>query len=403
MPRIAPELLIWARETANLSREVAVDKLGLADARGMTALQRLEALETGEATPTRPMLLKMSKLYRRPLVAFYLRTPPKRGDRGEDFRTLPSGQPIEPNAILDTLIRDVRARQSLVRAVLEDEDVPIRCDFIGTARLIDGVHAVLESLRSIVGIELQEVRKQRSADDSFALLRSRIEASGVFVLLVGDLGSHHTAIDLQSFRGFALADPIAPFVVINDHDAKTAWSFTLLHEVVHLLLGTTGVSGSVAESRIEQFCNEVAAEFLLPSEELASISVSDDVAFPDAVDRVTKFAQERLLSRTMVAYRLRRVGKIGQATWEQLRSEFQRQWLAVRESQRIRAKETEGGPNYYVVRRHRVGLALLDFARRSLNEGTLTPTKAGKVLGVKPRNVEPLLNESSPAPRGRAA
>ncbi len=366
-------------------------------------MQRLIAMETGETTPTRPILLKMAKLYRRPLIAFYLRSPPKRGDRGEDFRTLPSGEPIETNAILDTLIRDVRARQSLVRAVLEDEDPPSRCEFIGTAELTDGIQETLEALRSILGVGLQEVRKQRSAEDSFALLRSRVEASGVFVLLVGDLGSHHTAIDLKSFRGFALADPIAPFVVINDHDAKTAWSFTLLHEVVHLLLGTTGVSGSVAESRIERFCNEVAAEFLLPSDELAMLSVFDDTIFVDAVEQITKFARERLLSRTMVAYRLRRLEKIGQASWERLQSEFQRQWLTARENQRVRARESEGGPNYYVVRRHRVGSALLDFARRSLNEGTLTPTKAGKVLGVKPRNVEPLLNESSLAPRGRAA
>jgi hypothetical protein len=37
-----------------------------------------------------------------------------------------------------------------------------------------------------------------------------------------------------------------------------------------------------------------------------------------------------------------------------------------------------------------------------MSDGILTPSKAGKVLGVKPRNVEPLL--SLPAPgRGRAA
>jgi len=33
-----------------------------------------------------------------------------------------------------------------------------------------------------------------------------------------------------------------PFIVINDQDARAAWSFTALHEVAHLGLGTTGVS-----------------------------------------------------------------------------------------------------------------------------------------------------------------
>src|SRR3546814_16138482 len=73
-----------------------------------------------------------------------------------------------------------------------------------------------------------------------------------YVLLIGNLGSHHSAIDIDAFRGFALADPIAPFVVINDRDAKTAWSFTLLHEVAHLWIGATGVSGGHFEGSTEQ-------------------------------------------------------------------------------------------------------------------------------------------------------
>ena len=65
----------------------------------------------------------------------------------------------------------------------------------------------------------------------------------MFVLLKGDLGNYRTAIDVEVFRGFAIADDIAPFVVINDNDSKAAWSFTLLHELTHLLLGQTGISG----------------------------------------------------------------------------------------------------------------------------------------------------------------
>jgi hypothetical protein len=34
------------------------------------------------------------------------------------------------------------------------------------------------------------------------------------------------------FRGFAPADDLAPFIVINDNDP--AHSFTLLHELVHI-------------------------------------------------------------------------------------------------------------------------------------------------------------------------
>ena len=55
------------------------------------------------------------------------------------------------------------------------------------------------------------------------------------------MGNYLSAIDVDVFRGFAIADDIAPFVVINDNDSVSAWSFTLLHELVHLLLGETGI------------------------------------------------------------------------------------------------------------------------------------------------------------------
>ena len=88
------------------------------------------------------------------------------------------------------------------------------------------------------------------------------------MLLKGDLGNYVSAIDTRVFRGFCIADEVAPFVVINDQDARTAWTFTLLHETVHLLLGHTGVSGAYTESEVERFCDDVAGEFLLPGDEM---------------------------------------------------------------------------------------------------------------------------------------
>jgi hypothetical protein len=93
----------------------------------------------------------------------------------------------------------------------------------------------------------------------------------------------------------------------------------------------------------------------------------------------------------MVAYKLLRAGVINKPTWSELSAHFHKEWLAFRQRQTERQRASEGGPSYYVVRRHRVGPALLGLVRRSLDEGNITYTKASRVLGVKPRNVEPLL------------
>ena len=165
------------------------------------------------------------------------------------------------------------------------------------------VNPVLDKLHALLRVDRSDYRAQRDADAAFLLLRKNAEAPGIFVLLKGDLGSHHTSIDVQMYRGFVIADDVAPLIVINDRDVKTAWSFTLLHELVHLLLGQTGISGAPADTPIERFCNDVAGEFLLLPHELDSLGlhhVGADVV--DASGRIRAFAQERHLSPAMVAY-----------------------------------------------------------------------------------------------------
>ena len=219
MPRVNPEILSWARKTAGFSQSDAVEKLGINDARGVAAVDRLAAIESGAEEPSRPLLLKMARHYRRPLVTFYMSAPPRKGDRGEDFRNV-RDRHTSSEALVDALVRDIRARQSMVRAVLVDDEDAKPLPFIGSMTMRDGAGTVLASIRRTIRLDLAEFRAQGSPEEAFALLRSRVEAIGVFVLLVGNLGSHHTAIDVEAFRGFALSDEIAPFIVLNDQDAR---------------------------------------------------------------------------------------------------------------------------------------------------------------------------------------
>ena len=390
MPTVNPEILVWARETAGLSPGRAVVALGLKDTGKGRAVDRLAAIESGEKDPSRSLLVKMAQKYRRPLLTFYLPSRPKQGERGEDFRSVPDKQ-TESKSLIDALVRDVRARQATVRDVLLDDDAHQPLPFIGSASMEDGVASVVASIRQNIQLELAEYRAQSSPESAFAVLRDRVEAAGIFVLLIGNLGSHHTAINVEAFRGFALADKIAPFVVINDQDAPAAWSFTLLHELAHLWLGRTGVSGRTPDIQLEKFCNDVAAAFLLHESELRLVGVTVATPTDRVVEQIDAFATQRNLSRSMVAYSLYRASIITESTWRTVSAWFLAQWRKSRDAKRERQKDRDG-PSYYVVRRHRLGAALLQLMARSIEEGTLTPTRASKVLGVKPRGVAPLLS-----------
>jgi len=394
MGAIRPEVMRWARETAGLSLVDAAHRVGLKDARGESGAERLAKLEEGEEEPPRLLLAKMAKAYRRPLLVFYLSHPPKAGDRGQDFRTLPGQERYNPE--LDALIRDIKARQGLVRSILEDEETdPLQ--FVGSVTMDARPTELAARIAGAFKFSLAAFRAAKNSNAAFAYLRSQIEATGVFVLLLGNLGSHHTNIPLEVFRGFAVADPLAPMIVINDQDARAAWSFTAIHELAHLWLGNTGVSGSDGLARIEQYCNDVAGEMLLPANEVAGLQIP--ASLDSVAAAISEFAEERRVSRVMVAYKLFRLGKISKGIWTTLNVRFRDEWIASKQQQAEKNKSVKDGPNYYIVRRHRVGTALIELMRRAIDDGNITHTKAGTVLGVKPRNVEPLL--SSGRIRGR--
>ena len=209
----------------------------------------------------------------------------------------------------------------------------------------------------------------------------------MFVLLLGNLGSHHSSIPVEIFRGFALADPIAPDdTVINDRDARAAWSFTALHELVHLWLGDTGISGVDAENHVEQYCNDVAGEILLPARE-GSLRLATRPASSKDFDqtwsrRSRTFAPSATLaapwSHTSSSVWGLSTSRAGQHSTRTSRrnGEFKQ-----REAEKSRASES--GPNYYVVRRHRVGPAVLEPRPPLFEMKCLTYPKAGRVLGVE--------------------
>jgi Zn-dependent peptidase ImmA (M78 family)/transcriptional regulator with XRE-family HTH domain len=376
MPKINARIMTWARESAGLSLAEAARAIGLS---GANAVTRLEEMEAGRRDPSRRQLTEMAKKYRRPLLTFYLPEPPRPGRRTHDFRTLPHRE-AGSEAILDALVRDVKARQALVRSALEDaeEDEPL--PFVGSVQPGQGGEVLADAMHHTLGLDLAEYRAAGTIDEAFRILRDAVEQAGVLVILKGNLGHHTSNLSPSVFRGFAIADPVAPFIVINETDSRSAWSFTLLHELAHVFLGESGISGYESEQGVERLCNDAAARFLLQHGELQEIRVggahTDDLA-----GEIGAFADARKVSRKMVAYNMARTGIISGAMYRRLAERFDADRLE-------HARQPVGGAaDYYVVRRHRVGRGLIRLVDRLVAGGALTATKAGKVLGVRPTAV----------------
>ena len=97
------DILIWARETANLSTGRAATKAKISDLKpkgnkeALSSKQRLERWEQGIDKPTFSQLEKLAKAYRRPLITFFLKEKPIQQSILQDFRTI-ANKTIEENA-----------------------------------------------------------------------------------------------------------------------------------------------------------------------------------------------------------------------------------------------------------------------------------------------------------------
>ena len=151
-------------------------------------------------------------------------------------------------------------------------------------------------------------------DEALRLEIVRIEDSGVLVMRSGIVGNNtHRPLDVGEFRGYALADPYAPLVFLNGKDALAAQMFTLMHELVHIWMGDSGVSNpslaATSDRNVERYCDSVAAEILAPAdlirEQWTLVQRQDD-----AVQRLTRRPK---VSSLVIFRRLHAIGALSGA------------------------------------------------------------------------------------------
>ena len=141
--------------------------------------------------------------------------------------------------------------------------------FVGSANLKDNIVEIAATMRHILSFDLEERRRLATWTDALRHCIGQADALGVLVMASGVVGSNNRRrLEPREFRGFALADPLAPLIFINGADTKAAQMFTLAHELAHLWLGQSAVSDTEAraapDQEVERWCNRVAAEVLVP-------------------------------------------------------------------------------------------------------------------------------------------
>ncbi|MCU7793761.1 ImmA/IrrE family metallo-endopeptidase [Aeromonas caviae] len=331
---------------------------------------------TGEAQPTLKQLEDFARLTHTAIGYFFLPEPPALALPVPDFRTLRDEALREPSsALLDTLYL-CQQRQDWYRDYARMHGLAT-LTFVGSARSEEAPQAVAQRMREQLQLSIEERRQLPTWTDALRQLIAKVEDAGVMVMVSGIVGSNsHRKLDVGEFRGFALADELAPLVFLNGADSKAAQMFTMAHELAHLWLGATGISdseaGQVPEQQTERWCNQVATELLMPLEALRAV-YQPGAPVPEEIQRL---AREFKVSTLVALRRLFDAGFIDQAHL----------WLHYRDEQaRLRAleKRSSGGGDFYRTLGARTSKRFARAIVSSTLEGQTLFQDAFRMLGVR--------------------
>lgn len=176
-----------------------------------------------------------------------------------------------------------------------------------------------------------------------------------------------------------MADRWAPLVFINGADTKAAQIFTLAHELVHVWLGESALSdvalGTTSANATERWCNEVAAEMLVPAQQLQEAQSRGPVS-SEVLDRL---ARRFKVSTLVIVGRLREVGRL---TWDQYHEIHEREVTRVLAALEDRSSGAGGG-NFYNTLPVRVSRRFARALVTSALEGETLYRDALQMLGIK--------------------
>lgn len=365
---VRPPLLEWARARSGITEEDWDRRF-----------PRYEAWLAGDTEPTLKQLEEFARKTHTPVGFLFLDTPPAEPVPIPDFRTV-GDRPVGAGEVVSADLLDVvytcQARQEWYRDhQLLNGEPPLA--FVGTATTATPTERAATGMSDELGWDAEARSRCRTWDDALTRLRENAEAAGVLVMISGIVGSDtHRKLDPDKFRGFAISDAYAPLVFVNGADSKAAQVFTLAHELAHLWLGETALSdldpASVRDNTVERWCNQVAAELLVPVEEFrAHRDASADIR-----SQLQPLAEHFRVSTQVILGRFREAGEL---TWDEYLHE-----LGV-ERARVAAivAERGSGGNYYNTKPVQIGKRFARALVASAMEGQTSYTEAFRLLGLK--------------------
>ena len=372
---INPEILIWARLSSGLSIDDVASLFN-------KDFETIDNWEKGESFPTYVQLENLAyKIYKRPIAIFFFPHPPEESDPSGSFRTLPQFEIDNLNTDTRFAIRQA-SMYKLYLDELNDGINPTENKIFEKQKINinDSIESSANEIRKYLGVSIEEQFSWSSSEQAFKVWRNTLQDFGIFVF--------KRAFKQLDISGFCLLDDIFPIVIINNSTPFNRQTFTLLHELSHILIGESGIT-KIDDSFIDQltdlnrnieiYCNKLAAEILIPSKIFNSY-IGDPFNDKIIEDTANRFSVSR-----EVILRKYLENKLVDSEYYRKKSE---QWTI--EYKEYRKSDKSGGGNYYATQASYLGNAYLRIAFSKYYQGKVSIEQLSDYLNVKTKHIPAL-------------
>lgn len=338
---------------------------------------RLSQWAMGESKPTVNQLEKTAKKFRIPFGYFFLDNLPERKSPIPHFRTN-GGDTFKPSDNLLETIETLMRRQEWIEGILLDWGEE-KLDFANSITLDTPIEETVNMIRNILNIKNNWAKDMPTWNNAFRFLRERTEEARIFTVVNGVVNNNnHRKLEVNEFRGFALYNDVAPFLFINNNDAISGKIFTIIHEIVHILLGKSASFDLRAlqpsDNEIELYCNRCTAEFLVPKEDLLEEFSKSGLDY-DTLARIFK------VSSIVIARRLMDLNKITKAQFLEFYNNH------IEQDYRI---QKGGGGDFYKTVPNRLSKRFFDIVAKAVRRNDILYRDAFKITGLKANTFDKL-------------
>lgn len=342
-----------------ISSSLAAEKIGVKE-------EILISWEEGIDVPTISQLYKISEVYKRPFALFYFPEPPKHFKPLKDFRRFPDQYVLsekEEYQLQKELLLFQRKRELAIELYeLLDENIP---EFSIKANINEPATIVANRVIKELKINHREIAATSPGYDALNFWKGFLESKGILIF-------QSTGIPLEVMRGVCIAKNKLPVIIINSNDTQNGRIFSLFHELIHIVLREDGITNFKYSARdvfdeVEVFCNQVAAEILVPSELILNnpIVYSHVTGHDWIAEEINRLSTHFCVSQEVIYRRLLTLGKVDLDSYLQFREK----------QNQINIKKQSGGDYYRnVVAKNGklfLNLALQGYYQEKLNASSL--------------------------------